>query len=82
MASQLSITNRFDNYDSMSDLLKQIGLSVACTVRLMDEEGLETARDLSGSRLEDIQTTVETVNKMFGARNDGTKVYFPPVKIV
>ena len=82
MAAQLSITDRFDDYDSMSDLLKQIGLSVACTVRLMDEEGLETARDLSGSRLEDIQTTVESVNKMFGARNDRTKVYFPPVKIV
>ena len=74
--------NYFDDYDSMSDLLKQIGLSVACRVRLMDEEGLETARDLSGSRLEDIQTTVETVNKMFGARNNRTKVYFPPVKIV
>ena len=40
MAAQLSITNRFDDYDSMSDLLKQIGLFVACTVRLMDEEGL------------------------------------------
>ena len=82
MAANLSITNKFDDYDSLAELLKRAGISETCIKRLMDEEGFEKPRDLATARDSDIKTTVETVNKLFGAKEDNTQVYFPPIKIV
>ena len=63
----LSITDAFDDYDSMKVLLSTIGISVSCIERLMDEEGYETARDLATSTDFDIKTTIDNVNKLFGS---------------
>ena len=82
MAANLSITNKFDDYDSLAELFKRAGISETCIKRLMDEEGFEKPRDLATARDSDTKTTVETVNKHFGAKADNTRVYFPPIKIV
>ena len=35
----LSITDAFDDYESMEALLRRLGLSTRCITRFMDEEG-------------------------------------------
>ena len=77
----LTITEAFDDHGSMEALLRRIGLSVRCTTRFMDEEGFETARDLALARKEDVKSTIENVNKLFGSANGAGRIYFPPIKV-
>ena len=81
MAAVLSITDVFNDYDSMKDLLTRIGLSRPCTIRLMDEEGFETAADLVTTDLKDLQNAIDYVNKAFGNKTGAGRIYFPPNRI-
>ena len=81
MAAALSITDTFNDYDSMEALLSRIGLSRACRERLMDEEGFETAADLSIVDLKDLQNAIENVNKLFGNKTGVGRIYFPPNRV-
>ena len=76
----LTIVEAFDDCDSMKDMLTNIGMSNACTARLLDVEGFETARDLAMSSSSDLKSTIENVNKLFGAANTGSRIYFHPIK--
>ena len=82
MAAPLSITNAFNDYNSMEDLLTRAGLSRACQTRLMDEEGFETAADLVITDLKDLQNAIEYVNKAFGKKTGADRIYFPPNHIL
>lgn len=81
MAAVLSITDVFNDYNSMEALLTQIGLSRACRTRLMTEEGFETAADLVTTDLNDLQNAIEYVNKAFGNQTGAARIYFPPNRI-
>ena len=82
MAAVLSITDVFNDYNSMEALLTQIGLSRACRNRLMTEEGFETAADLVTTDLKDLQNAIEYVNKAFGNQTGAARIYFPPNRIL
>ena len=82
MAAVLSITEAFNDYNSMEDLLTRIGLSRVCRERLMDEEGFETASDLAITNLKDLQAAIEFVNKLFGNVTGAGRIYFPPNRVM
>ena len=77
----LSITDAFDDYESMEALLRRLGLSTRCITRFMDEEGFETARDLALARETDVKSTIDNVNKLFGSATGPNRIYFPPIKV-
>ena len=81
MAAILSITEAYNDYNSMNDLLTRIGISRSCRDRLMDEEGFETAADLGLTVLKDLQTAIEYVNKLFGNVTGAGRIYFPPNRV-
>ena len=81
MAAPLSITDTFNDYNSMEVLLTQVGISRVCRTRLMDEEGFETAADLVITDLKDLQNAIEYVNKAFGNKTGRDRIYFPPNRI-
>jgi len=81
MAAVLSITEAYNDYNSMNDLLTRIGISRSCRERLMDEEGFETAADLALTVLKDLQTAIEYVNKLFGNVTGAGRIYFPPNRV-
>ena len=81
MAAILSITEAYNDYNSIGDLLTRIGISRVCRERLMDEEGFETAADLALTNLKDLQTAIEHVNKLFGNVTGAGRIYFPPNRV-
>ena len=82
VAPQMSITDTFDDRDSMKNLLNRIGLSSMFIIRLMQIEGFESVRDLALTRIVDLKATVQNVNKLFGSsQRTGTRIYFPPIKV-
>ena len=81
MAAVLSITDTFNDYNSMEALLTRIGLSRAYRTRLMDEEGFETAADLVTTELKDLQNAIDYVNKAFSNKTGADWIYFPPNRI-
>lgn len=82
VAPQMSITDTFDDRDSMKNLLNRIGLSSMFIIRLMQIEGFESSRNLALTRIVDPKATVQNVNKLFGSsQRTGTRIYFPPIKV-
>ena len=78
----MSITDTFDDRDSMKNLLDRIGISSICIIRLIQIECFESTRDLARTRVDDLKATVQNVNKLFGSsQRTGTRIYFPPSKI-
>ena len=78
---RLSITNAFDNYKSMQELLRRLGISAKCITHFMDEEGFESARDLALARETDVKSIIDNVNKLFGSATGTNRIYFPPIKV-
>ena len=81
----MSITDTFDDRDSMKNLLDRIEISSICIIRLIQIECFEcfeSTRDLARTRVVDLKATVQNVNKLFGSsQRIGTRIYFPPRKI-
>ena len=78
---RLSITDAFDNYESMQELLRRLGISANYITRFIDEEGFGSARDLALVRETGIKSTINNVNKLFGSAAGIICIYFPPIKV-
>ena len=82
VAPQMSITDTFDDRDSMKNLLDRIGISSICIIRLIQIECFESTRDLARTRVVDLKATVRNINKIFGSsQRVGTIIYFPLIKV-
>mmetsp|Transcript_15452 Transcript_15452/g.22038 ORF Transcript_15452/g.22038 Transcript_15452/m.22038 type:complete len:104 (-) Transcript_15452:278-589(-) len=82
MAAQLSITGSFGDYDYMTTRLQNIGITNVRTVGLMDEECIDSGQEMAYACDANNKLMVDNVNKMFGSKMDGTRVYYAPVKII
>ena len=49
--------------------------------RLINEEGIERAEDLSAMRPDDVEKSLESVNRLFGNRTGNARLYFAPARI-
>ena len=65
VAPPTSITDTFDDRDSMDNLFNRIGISSTCIIRLMQIEDFESSRDLALTRVVDLKATVQNVKKFF-----------------
>ena len=81
-APVLTITEAFNDYDSFADLLQRIGVTAVCRTRLVDEEGIDSATELTAITMKDLQSTVDNVNKLFGNTTGGGRIiYFAPNRV-
>ena len=61
----MSITYTFDDRSSMKDILNRVGISFTCIIRLMQNDGFESARDLVLTKDVGLKATVQNMNKDF-----------------
>ena len=71
-----TITEASNDYDSFADLLQRIGVTAACRARLMDEEEIDSATELTAITMKDLQSTFGNINKLFGNTARGGRIYF------
>ena len=77
----LTITEAYDDTEAFRALLLRLNLPESNVSRLIDEEGFDTARVFSFTRVKDIETSIENVNKLFGARTGAARIYFAPIRV-
>ena len=78
---QETITEIFDSEEAFRDLLTRINVPVRNIDRLLDEEGIDNARTLSTLRPDDVEKSLESVNRLFGNRQLSSCIYFAPARI-
>lgn len=72
----MTITEAFNSDAVIRALLRSIGFTVAGTNRLIQEEGLSSAKEISLLKPQGIADTLENVNKLFGNRAGNARIYF------
>ena len=76
-AAEITITQAFDSQDQFSQLLRRLQFTVAQVTRLIQQEGIERVRVLGQTRIKDLESSMQSVNHLFGnnttARN---RIYF------
>ena len=79
----VTITQAFDDEQEFSNLLRRLQFLVANITRLTREEGLTNARVLATKRVKDIETSMTTVNRLFGSHaTPGRRIYFATVRML
>ena len=79
---RMSITDAFDDNDEFRQLLRRAQIPVANINRLMDHEGIDSARILAGTKVKDLELSMTNVNRLFGNQTQATRrIYFAPVRI-
>ena len=63
----MSITDTFDDRDSMKNILNRIGISSICIMCLIQIEGFESTRNPALTREVGLKVTVQNMNKLFGS---------------
>ena len=78
----MSISDAFDDNDEFRQLLRRAQIPVANVNRLMDEEGIDSARILSGTKVKDLELSMTNVNRLFGNNTIAARrIYFAPIRI-
>ena len=78
-----TITEAFDDNQEFHNLLRRLQFPVANITRLTREEGLTSARILANTRVKDIETSMTTVNRLFGSESTAARrIYFAPVRML
>ena len=79
----LSITEAFDDPRAFRAMLSRLGFPTNGVNRLIDQEGLTNARDLSRTRPKNLSDSLESINKLFGAQTRiASRIYFPHARIL
>ena len=77
-----TITQAFDSEIRLNELLRRLGFPVANVNRLIDAEGINTARVLAEIKLEDLESSMKSVNRLFGSHTTAARrIYFAPIRI-
>ena len=77
VVNNLSVTQAFDSDQALRELLIRLRFPLNSINRLITQEGLSSARELSRTRPKNLADSLESVNKLFGASNRaGSRIYF------
>ena len=80
--NSMSITDAFDDNNEFRQLLRRIQIPVVNVNRLMDQEGIDTARVLAGIRVKDLELFMTNVNRLFGSQTTvARRIYFAPCSL-
>ena len=78
-----TIKEAFNSEDRFNELLRRLSFPVANVNRLIDHEGINTANTLANTRLEDLETSMTSVNRLFGNhQTPARRIYFAPVRML
>ena len=78
-----TITDAFNSKNRFNELLRRLAFPVVNVNRLMNEEGINTASTLANTRLEDLETSMTSVNRLFGSSTTAARrIYFAPVRML
>ena len=80
--NRMNITDAFDDEDEFRDLLRRAQIPVANVNRLMDQEGINSARVLANTKVKDLELSMTNVNRLFGNNSQPrNRIYFAPIRI-
>ena len=76
-----SITEVFNSEQHFRDLLVRLNIPEGHINRLINEEGLNSASELAVTKTDDIEQSMNSVNKLFGNKTGNARLYFSPARI-
>ena len=76
-----SITEVYNSEPHFRNLLTRLSIPEAHINRLINEEGLNNASELAVTKADDIEQSMNSVNKLFGNKTGNTRLYFSPARI-
>ena len=77
-----TITQAFDSEIRLNELLRRLGFPAANVNRLINAEGINTARVLAETKLEDLEASMKSINRLFGNHDTAARrIYFAPIRI-
>ena len=76
-----SITEVYNSEPHFRDLLARLNIPEAHINRLINEEGLNSASELAVTKTDDIEQSMNSVNKLFGNKTGNARLYFSPARI-
>ena len=76
-----SITEVYNSEPHFRDLLARLNIPEAHINRLINEEGLNSASELAVTKTDDIEQSMNSVNKLFGNKKSNARLYFSPARI-
>ena len=83
VVANMTITEAFDSDRAFRELLTRLNFPVNGINRLIDHEGLSSARELARTRPKDLSDSLESVNKLFGGQaRAASRIYFPHNRIM
>ena len=75
-------TQAFESEIRLNELLRRLEFPVLNITRLMNAEGINTARVLAETKLEDLESSMKSVNSLFGSHAaPARRIYFAPIRI-
>ena len=78
-----SITDAFNSENRFNELLRRLAFPVINVNRLINEEGINTANTLANTRLEDLELSMTSVNRLFGSTTTAARrIYFAPIRML
>ena len=77
-AIPLTITGVFNSAMEFYQLLSRISINVRCRNRLIVDERISNAQDMSETRPKDLKRSLENINKLFGSKPMPQRIYFAP----
>ena len=78
-----SITDAFNSENWFNELLRRLAFPVINVNRLINEEGINTANTLANTRLEDLELSMTSVNRLFGSTTTAARrIYFAPIRML
>ena len=79
----ITIADAFDDEDELRSLFRRLQFPVPNIDRLIREEGLSNSRILANTRVKDVETSMSTVNRLFGSHQTAARrIYFAPVRML